>query len=261
MTSGSTYTIGATTDTVRFAALALGGAAPATGFYVYNAFVNPTANGMASTGASSTNGGTYGGQGSANDVSLVNKSGTSVCAVPTGTTNLSCNQVIAAGNSFVPTSSGVENSALRFSGAFGGGIVLVDTTARLAIWGQNTGTTLRIGFGTATGVTEAFQFVNNGGLMVADGTAIPAGGTASVGLMFSSTVNFGTFFGSGAPTLSAAKGSLYLRSDGSATNNRAYINTDGSTTWTPLTTGSWLLKRDLDPAANDNSPAFVAQAA
>jgi len=69
-------------------------------------------------------------------------------------------------------------------------------------------------------------------------TAIPAGGTAGAGLMVSSTANFGVFFGSGAPTLSAAKGSLYLRSDGSGTGDRAYINTDGSTTWTALTTAA-----------------------
>lgn len=69
-------------------------------------------------------------------------------------------------------------------------------------------------------------------------TAIPAGGTAGSCINFTSTTNFGVCPGSGAPTLAAAKGSLYLRSDGSTTNNRAYINTDGSTTWTPLTTGS-----------------------
>jgi hypothetical protein len=77
-----------------------------------------------------------------------------------------------------------------------------------------------------------------GGTITNSGTAIPAGGTAGAGVMMSSTANFGTFFGSGAPTLSAAKGSLYLRSDGSATNNRAYINTDGGTTWTALTTAA-----------------------
>ncbi len=75
-----------------------------------------------------------------------------------------------------------------------------------------------------------------GDLTVYGATAIPAGGTAGTGYKFSSTSNFGVFFGSGAPTLSAAKGSLYLRSDGTTTNNRAYINTDGGTTWTALTT-------------------------
>lgn len=69
-------------------------------------------------------------------------------------------------------------------------------------------------------------------------TAIPAGGTAAAGFMFSSTANFGVFFGSGAPSLSAAKGSLYLRSDGSSTSTRAYINTDGSTAWTAVTTAA-----------------------
>lgn len=69
-------------------------------------------------------------------------------------------------------------------------------------------------------------------------TAIPAGGTAGAGLMVSSTANFGVFFGSGAPTLSAAKGSLYLRSDGSTTNDRMYVNTNGSTTWTAVTTAA-----------------------
>ena len=77
-----------------------------------------------------------------------------------------------------------------------------------------------------------------GGPIIASATAIPAGGSTGVGLNFSSTANFGVFFGSGAPTLSAAQGSLYIRSDGSATNNRAYINTNGSTTWTAVTTAA-----------------------
>lgn len=69
-------------------------------------------------------------------------------------------------------------------------------------------------------------------------TAVPAGGTAGSGFKFSTTSNFGVFFGSGAPTLAAAKGSLYLRTDGSSTSTRAYINTDSSTTWTAITTAA-----------------------
>jgi hypothetical protein len=68
--------------------------------------------------------------------------------------------------------------------------------------------------------------------------AIPAGGTAGKGFTFSTTVNFGVFFGSGAPTLQAAKGSLYLRSDGSSTSTRVYVNTDGATAWTNLVTAA-----------------------
>jgi len=62
-------------------------------------------------------------------------------------------------------------------------------------------------------------------------TAVAAGGASTIGLTCTSTVNFGTFFGSGVPTLSVAKGSLYLRSDGAATNDRAYINTNGTTAY------------------------------
>ena len=70
------------------------------------------------------------------------------------------------------------------------------------------------------------------------GTAIPAGGTAGFGFTATSATNFGVFFGSGAPSLAAAKGSLYLRSDGSGIADRAYINTDGSTTWAAIATTS-----------------------
>lgn len=97
--------------------------------------------------------------------------------------------------------------------------------------------------GTNVSIGTAYSLYVAGGLSRFDasvlahgGTAIPAGGTAGAGLLVSSTSNFGIFFGSGAPSLSAAKGSLYLRSDGSTTNDRAYINTNGGTTWTALTT-------------------------
>ena len=42
------------------------------------------------------------------------------------------------------------------------------------------------------------------------------------------------FTGSGAPTLSAIQGSLYLRTDGNSTSTRVYVNTNGSTGWTNL---------------------------
>ena len=46
--------------------------------------------------------------------------------------------------------------------------------------------------------------------------------------------------GSGSPdtVVTAAKGSLYMRTDGSSTSTRAYINTDGATAWTNITTAS-----------------------
>ena len=46
------------------------------------------------------------------------------------------------------------------------------------------------------------------------------------------------YAGTGAPTFSAGQGDLYLRTDGSSTSTRMYINTTGSTTWTNVTTAA-----------------------
>jgi hypothetical protein len=69
-------------------------------------------------------------------------------------------------------------------------------------------------------------------------TGMSAGGSSSAYVAISTTANFGVYFGSGAPTVSAAKGSLYLRTDGTTTNDRMYVNTNGSTTWTAVTTAA-----------------------
>lgn len=73
---------------------------------------------------------------------------------------------------------------------------------------------------------------------LSEGVAVPAGGTTGLGYTFSSTSNLGVFFGSGAPTLSAAQGSLYIRTDGSSTSTRLYVNTNGTTGWTNVTTAT-----------------------
>lgn len=79
-----------------------------------------------------------------------------------------------------------------------------------------------------------------GRFVIMGATATPAGGSAGLGLAFGSTSGFGIYIGSGAPTLSAAQGSLYLRSDGSSTSTRAYINNSAGsgTTWTAITTAA-----------------------
>lgn len=65
--------------------------------------------------------------------------------------------------------------------------------------------------------------------------ATPAGGAAA---LFMGTASLGIYFGSGTPTVSAAKGSLYLRTDGTTTNDRMYVNTNGATNWTAVTTAA-----------------------
>ena len=92
---------------------------------------------------------------------------------------------------------------------------------------------LGIGTGTAASVAGTVHALT---YAAAPGTAITAGGLVTSGFRSTSTANFGVFFGSGAPTISTAKGSLYLRSDGTGAADRAYINTDGGTTWTAIAT-------------------------
>jgi len=113
-----------------------------------------------------------------------------------------------------------------------GGATGNPATVTLSAQGSDSNVNMRLtpkGTGTLLTATSA---------TILDGTAIPAGGTAGAGYKLSSTSNFGIFFGSGAPTLSAAKGSIYMRSDGSSIATRMYINTDGSTTWTNVVTAA-----------------------
>jgi hypothetical protein len=93
--------------------------------------------------------------------------------------------------------------------------------------------------GVIANISRSDSLINVSGSITANGgTAIPAGGTLQTGLLVSSVANFGVFFGSGAPNKAAAKGSLYLRSDGSGVGDRAYIATDSAGNWTAITTVS-----------------------
>jgi len=120
--------------------------------------------------------------------------------------------------------------------------VVIYTTASGAITATAAAT-----FSSASGLSVTGNVtggnIKTGGQVSATGnalflasTAVPVGGTAGAGIMMSSTANLGVFFGSGAPTLAAAQGSLYLRTDGSSTSTRLYVNTTGSTSWTNVTT-------------------------
>jgi hypothetical protein len=75
------------------------------------------------------------------------------------------------------------------------------------------------------------------GNLIADSTLAPVAGGAQA-IQMGTTAGFGIYFGSGVPTISAAQGSLYLRTDGSSASTRAYINTNGATTWTNVTTAA-----------------------
>ena len=88
-------------------------------------------------------------------------------------------------------------------------------------------------FGAATQVTT---LAATGNITADSASALVAGG-ASAFIATNTAAGMGVYIGSGAPTVAAAKGSIYLRSDGSSASTRLYVS-DGSTTWIAVTTSS-----------------------
>jgi hypothetical protein len=104
---------------------------------------------------------------------------------------------------------------------------------------QSTGTvTTTATFGAATSVTSlAATTVSATGNVTADSNVALVAGGASAFIATNTAAGMGVYVGSGVPTVAAAKGSLYLRSDGTSTATRLYVS-DGSTTWVAVTTAS-----------------------
>lgn len=95
---------------------------------------------------------------------------------------------------------------------------------------------LTVGSLASTAGITATTVSGTGIVTAVSGTAPVAAGSQVI--QATSTANLGIFVGSGAPTVSAAQGSLYLRTDGSSTSTRLYVNSNGSTTWVAVTTAS-----------------------
>ncbi len=137
-----------------------------------------------------------------------------------------------------------------------GGVTGAGTQSALIISGANTSTattnygfligavsgagTLNVGLsiGAVSGSTSNFAIQTGVGLVNLYGaSAATAHGSITNAFTFGTSPGvLGVYFGSSTPAISAGKGSLYLRTDGTGVADRAYINTDGGTTWTALTT-------------------------
>ena len=157
----------------------------------------------------------------------------------TGGNVLTGGLVLATGN--VTGGNVNTGGVVSATGNIAGGNVLtanVNATVHTGITVSVTGNITTIANITGGNVLSSAVVSALGDATILSGTGVPAGGTTGAGYKMSSTTNLGIFFGTGAPSLSAAQGSLYLRTDGSTTNNRLYVNTNGATTWTPVTTAT-----------------------
>lgn len=109
---------------------------------------------------------------------------------------------------------------------------LTSPTMTAPVLGAATGTSLAL-----SGAVTAASGSATGTITGRSGTATPAPGDM-VAAFAIGAAGIGIFWGTGAPTASAAKGSLYINTSGSSTSTRLYVNTDGATTWTNVTTAA-----------------------
>lgn len=89
---------------------------------------------------------------------------------------------------------------------------------------------------TLVGGVTGTTFSGTGGLTSRSATATPAAASSVSALTFGSA-GIGVYWGTGAPSFSSVKGSLYIQTDGSTTATRLYIN-NGTTAWVAITTAS-----------------------
>lgn len=161
-------------------------------------------------------------------------SGTSSSATLPGTLNVVGNFSVATNKFTVTAASG--NTAVAGTLAVTGAVTMSSTAN---VVGNFSVATNKFTVTAASGNTAIAGTLGIAGVTtLCNATATPAGGSTSAVLLFGTTAGFGIYYGSGAPTVTAAQGSIYIRSDGSSTSTRLYVNTTGSTTWTSFTSAT-----------------------
>ena len=93
---------------------------------------------------------------------------------------------------------------------------------------------------STTASTQRMRIRSTGNVVInsPDNNGLPLTIANSPGVADSSNVSICCGAGDPNGAVTATKGSLYLRVDGSSTSTRAYINTDGNTAWTSVTTAT-----------------------
>ena len=87
--------------------------------------------------------------------------------------------------------------------------------------------------GTTIGESSSFTFAKASGTLTATvskatttlavGAGVAAGGSLTAGVTLATAATLGLFYGSGAPSLAAAQGSIYLRTDATGATSRLYV--------------------------------------
>lgn len=128
-----------------------------------------------------------------------------------------------------------------------GGAVSLTGGAGGATSGTGGAVTIRGGAGSAGNASGGAVTISGGALNGSGGNgtvtiqsayAPVAGGGTSAAILCTSTAALGIYFGTGAPSFAAAKGSLYCKTDASTSATRLYIATDAAGTWSAYTSAA-----------------------
>ncbi len=147
-----------------------------------------------------------------------------VCNTTSAATGLKITSAAAAGGLALAAISSGTNEGMTLDAKGSGTITLNSIATGNIVLGRAT-----------TGVS----FSGTGLLTARSGTATPAAASAVAGLCMGSS-SICVYWGTGSPNtaLTAAKGSLFIATDGSSASTRMFVNTDGSTAWAAVTTAS-----------------------
>lgn len=149
---------------------------------------------------------------------------------------------VGAGGSVIASSRHIMDVATDLDGVSG----RASAISYFEAWNNATGGTLNAGLYVLNNMQTGSKAIGAGLRVVSGGASATftygvdlsdvtlASGGADIKLVAGPVI----LSGAGAPSGTAPKGSLYIRTNGTTTNDRAYINTDGATTWTALTTAA-----------------------
>lgn len=163
-------------------------------------------------------------------VTTIGTGGTGAVNIGNTTGNTAVTGTLTASAGFIATTGGLTVSA-------GGASITGATTINTAGGASTTigtGGTGVVNIGNATGNTSFTGSIQTTSAVTSGGNVIL--NTANTAFVFQNGIQI--ISGTGAPGVNAPQGSLYLRTDGSTVNDRAYIATNGTGAWTPITTSA-----------------------
>jgi hypothetical protein len=137
-----------------------------------------------------------------------------------GSVNITATEAVADAIVISASAAGKCGVQVLATGAAGKDITLANTGGSVHLTATEA-VTDAIALIAGTGGAITLQSPDVGGVIFSNGTQAP-----------------GIFVGTGVPGISAPQGSLFMRVDGSSTSTRLYVNTNGTTGWTNVTTAT-----------------------